>query len=388
MNTPQQAPTFEQLQESLQTAINHPNDTGWMIYRYLKENLPTLSSEAARTLLATYTKLQLTTPSMLHSCILMIALKMSEKYNDFRLDSFLKIWGYPQKLRDEDKQKQVGKDGRTYLSLQERTERAVQSYLLHCPTRPDNNSNQTNSQEINTLGIDVPIRTMMAVKVFTTERNGRKLNSVKLIGADGQEMIAEQHQFPCKPWEIVGRMFDVLTRVSKNDNVRVQEMVVSQKSVGEVFPLTAGYIDRYDGQHNHYHVFDNMSRHFVAENPRVKPVVGAFVEFAPIIPAQDKFKVAVVTKVLSMPEGLNSFGVYEANVSYINKEKGYFYYKITSEIKPTPEGELTNEGSAQLSLIPNSVGEIQVGTKIQLVLFLARGKDGKKRNHVAKVIGC
>lgn len=372
MNTTQQVPTFEQLQESLETAINHPSDTGWMIYRYVKGNLSSLSSQEARTLLATYTKMHISAPSILHSCILMLALKMTDKYVDFRLPSFLKIWGYPQNLREEDKQKQVGKDGKSYLSLKERTERCLQSYLLH------------HSEERVEKGAE-SIRTMMAIKVFTTERNGRKLNSVKLIGADGQEMIAEQHQFPCKPWEIVGNMFDVLQRVSKNDNVRVQEMVLSQKHIGDVFSLETGYIDRYDAQHRHYHVFDNQSRHFVAENPKQRLKTGDFVEFAPIIPAQDKFKSAVVTKTLSEDEGVKSFGLYNAIVSYINKEKGYFYYKIISEIRPTTEGDVTVEGSAQISLFPSEMSDAKVGMQIHILMFLTRGKDGKKHNHVAKI---
>ena len=82
-------------------------------------------------------------------------------------------------------------------------------------------------------------------------------------------------------------------------------------------------------------------------------------------------------------EGRQSFGTYTADITYINKEKDYFCYRIKSDIPVTPEGEVTAEGSARLSLFADSVS---VGETVRLVLFLKRGKDRKKRNFVVEVM--
>ena len=41
--------TFDDLQESLMNAKSHPRETGWDIYRYMKENIETMNSMEART---------------------------------------------------------------------------------------------------------------------------------------------------------------------------------------------------------------------------------------------------------------------------------------------------------------------------------------------------
>ena len=116
--------TWEQLMESVNSGAQHPEDTQWTVFRYLKKNYKTIGSVEARTLLVIYTKLRSQRPSLINSCMLGLALKISEVYSDFRLPQFLQVWGYDACLREEDRQPQTGKDGRRYLSLQERVERA------------------------------------------------------------------------------------------------------------------------------------------------------------------------------------------------------------------------------------------------------------------------
>lgn len=372
-------PTWDELLASMNTVTQHPSDTAWAIYRYLNANLETLSSQEARTLLASYMKIPLQRPSLLHSCILGVAVKMTERYADFRFPQFLTAWGYDRNLRAEDRQKQTGKDGRTYLSLQERTERAAKSYALHhAEQRQDVAAVISEGQEIS------GITPMIATKMYETERNGRRMKSVKLIAGDGKELLADSHQFKCKPWEIVGNVFDVLTRTSAEGNMRVAEIAASQKPVSELFPPVVGYVDRFDSQHQHYHIFDSLSRHFVAEAPKLRPNVGNYVMFSPVIPAQDKFKSAIIINGISLDEGRKAFGIYDAVVKYVNTEKGYFYYQITSAIPSTPEGTITQEGSAQLSLLNGA--PLNVGQPLRLIMFLKRGKDGTKRNAVVEIL--
>ncbi|MDE6151431.1 MAG: hypothetical protein K2G12_05535 [Prevotella sp.] len=278
-------PTWEGLIESMSTSAQHPNDTAWNIYRYLSAHYKDISSEEARTLLAAYMKIPLVHPSLLHSCILGVALKMAKIHDDFRLPAFLERWGFPANLRREDMQWRTGNNGRTYPSLKEQTERAVREY--------------------------------------------RQVHIDK-----------------------------------------------AQKVIG--------YVSRYDPKHRHYHIFDPLSRHFVAIDPKSPPAVGEYVRFAPVIPEKGNFKTAVALSPESHKEGQQAFGITKAVVKFINSEKGYLGYEIVSSIVPTAEGEATTEGYASLSLAANAT--LSVGQEIGLILFLKRGKDGKKRNYVAEMI--
>ncbi len=373
MSEQKHIPTWDELMESINSVGEHPLDTGWSIYRYLNANYKTLGSKESRSLLAIYMKIPQALPSLLHSCMLNVSVKMSELYPDFNFAAFLQMCHYPQNLRPEDMEKQKGSDGRTYSSLKEKIEKALASYKLHNP--------ESRTEE------DETIVSMYAVKLFETERDGRKLRSVKLVASDGMELLADSHLFSCKPWEIVGKLYDVLIRTSKEGNRRASEIVVSNKKMSDVFETVVGYVDRYDAANGQYHIFDNQSRHFVAEKPVIKPIVGSFVNFAPIIPNQDKFKSAYIYNNVDEAKGLESFGTYDAVVKYVNEEKGYFYYQLLKMPAETPEGEYTNEGSAQLSLVNvNGGSNLKVGMNIQIMLFLARGSDKKKHNRVVKII--
>ncbi|MCM1079429.1 MAG: hypothetical protein NC344_10625 [Bacteroidales bacterium] len=278
-------PTWEELLESMATSLKHPTDTAWNIYRYLTAHYKELSSEEARTLLASYMKIPLVHPSLLHSCILGTAIKMSLVHEDFNLPAFLKLWGFPANLRSEDLQWRKDNYGHTFPSLKERTDRAIREY--------------------NQKHIDI---------------------SKKIIG----------------------------------------------------------YVDRYDAKHSHYHIFDQMSRHFVAIAPKTPPTVGEYVWFAPVIPEKGNFKTAVALTPIDHKDGQRIFGIMKARVQYVNNEKEYFGYEILSPIPSTPEGIITKEGYGKLSLA--GTAGLSANQEIGIILFLTRGKEGKKRNHIAEII--
>ena len=374
MNDQQTIDSWDELLAALETAVSHPLDTAWCVFRYLQKHYKEMGSQQVRTLLAAYMKMPVERPSLIHSCMLGMAVKISEKYMDFRFPQFLDLWGYDKNLRDEDCQRQTGKDGRAYLSLKEKVDRRLQSYLLH---------HQDEAQQ----NID-GIRSMFAVKVFESIVNGRKRYFAKLVAADGMEIVADSHLFPCKPWEIQGRLYDVSLRKSKQGNERAVEVVLSKKGVEEVFPTLVGYVDGVDEGHGHYHIYDPLSRHFVAEKPKMMIKTGDFVTFSPIIPAEDKFKSAAVINVMPHDEGLTTFGTFQAVVTYVNPTDGYLRYRITSPIPETPEGVMTAEGFASLVYVKEDElrKSLKVGDNIRLLLFLKRGKDKVKRNHVAEVI--
>ena len=374
MNDQQTIDSWDELLAALETAVSHPLDTAWCVFRYLQKHYKEMGSQQVRTLLAAYMKMPVERPSLIHSCMLGMAVKISEKYMDFRFPQFLDLWGYDKNLRDEDCQRQTGKDGRAYLSLKEKVDRRLQSYLLH---------HQDEAQQ----NID-GIRSMFAVKVFESIVNGRKRYFAKLVAADGMEIVADSHLFPCKPWEIQGRLYDVSLRKSKQGNERAVEVVLSKKGVEEVFPTLVGYVDGVDEGHGHYHIYDPLSRHFVAEKPKMMIKTGDFVTFSPIIPAENKFKSAAVISVMPHDEGLTTFGTFQAVVTYVNPTDGYLRYRITSPIPETPEGVMTAEGFASLVYVKEDElrKSLKVGDNIRLLLFLKRGKDKVKRNHVAEVI--
>ena len=370
-----QSVTWDELLDSIATGAAHPDDTNWKIYRYLQNNYKTIGSVTARTLLAAYMKLHVKRMSLVDSCMLGMAVKISETYGDFKLSKFLEAWGYDSCLRAQDLQRQTGKDGRQYLSLKERVERALQSYRLHHP------------EECN--GECEGIVSMYAAKVFEKEINGRKLRYVKLVATNGSELIADSHQFPCRPWEISGRLFDVLTRVSKQGNERVSEIVVSAKRVDEVFSAEVGFVEFIDESHGHIHVYDSQSRHFVADksaHTALKISVGNYVRFCPIIANGDHFKSAAIVSVMDKYEGRKAFGIYEAKVEYANVKDRYIRYSLESAIRYTPEGNIIKAGFASTANLPEDVrnGMVQ-GSHVRLILFLKRGKDGMKHNYVADI---
>ena len=367
--------TWDELLESIATGAAHPDDTNWKIFRYLQNNYKTMGAVTARTLLAAYMKLHVKRMSLIDSCMLGMAVNISETYSDFKLPKFLEAWGYDQFLRPQDLQRQTGKDGRQYLSLKERVERALQSYRLHHPEESD--------------GECEGVVSMYAAKVFEKEKDGRKRRYVKLVATNGSELIADSHQFPCRPWEISGRMFDVLTRVSKQGNERVSDIVASRKHVDEVFSVEVGFVEFIDESHGHIHVYDSQSRHFVADKSAcsaLKISVGNYVRFCPIIANGDHFKSAAILNVMDKYEGRKAFGIYEAKVEYANVKDRYIRYSIESAIRYTPEGNIIKAGFASTANLPEDVrnGMVQ-GSHVHLVLFLKRGKDGMKHNYVAEV---
>lgn len=380
--------TWDELLESISTGGAHAEETNWKIFRYLQQNYKTMGSVMARTLLAAYMKLHMKRMSLVDSCMLGMAVKISETYSDFHFPKFLEAWGYDSCLRPQDLRRETGKDGRQYLSLKERVERTLQAYLLH---HPEERSGDVEG-----------VVSMYAVKVFEKEANGRKRRYVKLVAANGTELIADSHQFPCRPWEICGRMFDVLTRVSAKGNERAADIVVSRKRVDEVFPVEVGYVDFVDESHGHIHVYDSQSRHFVAERENVNiggigaplktptskfPIPqSSFVRFCPIIVNGDRFKSAAIISIMDKYEGRKVFGVYEAKVDYANVKDKYFRYSIESTIRYTPEGDIIKGGFASTAALADDVrNSIVAGSHVRMILFLKRGKDGMKHNYVAEI---
>lgn len=100
---------------------------GWIIYRYLKDNIQTLTSIQARSILRDYIQLTNSRPSNLHSQILNFALNYSKRDAAFKLIPFLKLWG-PQYITNGDFRDSIAQDGKTIPSLMKRISREVAKY--------------------------------------------------------------------------------------------------------------------------------------------------------------------------------------------------------------------------------------------------------------------
>lgn len=364
--------SWQQLLASLNDVAVQPKDKAWDICRYMQAHVGTaeLDSENARTLLLCYMQLPLQHPSLVHSLMLGVAVKMSESYADFRFVQFLNLW-HVSNLRTEDKQPQAGKDGRTYSSL---LEKVTKAYIRYKMTHPEEHLDDAFRALINAEAMRLgykPAMHMIAVKMFETQREGRKLRSVKLVSAKGDELLADWHAFNAKPFEIVGRMYLCVPRQGKTGALRAEHIVPSQQAMSSVFPVAVGYVDRYDAEHQHYHIYDVQSRHFVAERPALRLQVGNYVLFCPVIPQVDKFKSAIVQQVMDKYKGREQFGARSAVVQFVNTEKNYLKYR-------TEDGD---EGFCSLQVCPKDVKQ---GDNLRLILFLKRGKDLEKRPYVAE----
>lgn len=371
-----QALTFDELIALLHSGTARPDEMGWDIYRYLSANLgkEELSSEEARRLLLIYMKLPLQRPSLLHSMMLSVALKMSELYPDFKLPGFLHMWDLHH-LRPEDSEQQKGENGRLYSSL---TERLVRSTLRYLTLHPDEECEAAQSELIDSeaqrMGF-LPIQQMVAVKMHESMSGQRKMRFVKLVGPQGEELSADWHLFHAKPWEIVGRMYHVLSRRSaETGKLRVDTIAPSSHPIEEIFGRRIGFVDHYDEAHKHYHLFTPDSLHLVAESPRIRPTVGGYVWLSPIIPAKDKFKSAIILRNEAQEAGRKAFGLAPATVTFINQEKNFFAFQTT-------DGR-TGFGDLTLSPTPLSIGQ-----QLSLILYLRRpSKEGEKRLHVGEVV--
>lgn len=399
--------TWDSLMTSIDEAKSNPQDTAWNIYFYLKDHISAdadpLTSEQARALLAVYMKMvgsgtAVRVPSKLHSCFLSIAVKMADAYPDFRFPAFLTMWG-AENVRPEDMQRVQSADGHAFASLMERVTKAYLKYtLLHQNEHTTDAFRRIIGTEAVRMGYQ-PMKYMLATKMFESEHNGRKMRSVKMIDSEGIEVLADFHLFSMKPWEIVGRMYAVFTRVSKEEkdamgnvvrggNLRVSDIAPATKPVTDYFPTVMGYVDNVDSQYGHIHVFDAASRHFVADAKscavRVKP--GMFVSFSPVIPKYDKFKSALIHQAFPDAEGAERFGFHEAKVTYVDVAKGFAAWELTDGTQIQEMG--VPSPSFTKGYIHAKDGEPlpAVGTRLHLTVFLKRGKDKQKYPHVVRVM--
>ena len=102
---------------------------GWIIFRYLRDKMNSLTSVQFRTGLKDYLDLKEHCSDNLHKQILNLALNYSKQDTNFRFASFFKIWG-PDKIDIEAFQESYDREGKKISPLMSRVAREVVKYPI------------------------------------------------------------------------------------------------------------------------------------------------------------------------------------------------------------------------------------------------------------------
>lgn len=385
---------------------------GWEIVKQVNELLNSIGSGipsqdtsiSARRLLAQYLKLNTSKPSRLHSAILSCAVKMAPLFPDFHFVPLLDLWGL-QYLRPEDSEGHTSDDGKRFPSL---VERMIKAYAYSLLFHPDEHLSTELELRLKSaiqqkgyiaaeLDGNIRVTTIaIATRLITKEVRNRKMTFVALLMPDGKEMITEVHtitQYQRMRYDdIPNKTFRILPRHSDKGNVRIEAAYPCNVNVEEYFQTCVGYVEHIDNVHKHIHIFDNHSRHFVSlytGNTNIS--VGSYVKFIPVIPQESNFKTAIITSVLN--DGPEEFGYRNVTVTFANEEQGFCSWELLADA----DGEVHPiiETGANETQEPATKGYINKalcdhigrplpgkGERLQIITFLKRGKDRKKRPFV------
>ena len=416
------------------------NDYAWIIAKALIHEQEQMGSVECRQLLADYFQLSVERPSRLHSAILSAAVKVANTYPEFRFLSFLRMWGL-QNLRAEDYELQrqnatppgsLAPVVKTFPSLAERVAKAVGLSLIlrpeDMPVASGDDDDFTSVIAALLTRYGYSIRPMIVTRINeAANKDGRKFIFVTLTSADGIEVETVAHNLQASPlhplpegkrhFANIGQLYHVLVR-AKGFTIREEPQSIlmnadsdpskpltfvrayeSQQRAAAYFPTAIGYVEAIDANHGHMHVYDQYSRHFVARVQRFsREQEGDFVHFLPVIPAQSKFKTAILLATLS-PNSPEVQGILrDIRITTVNREKGYAAWELMDRQQPIAEllspyqlsqGEQSPgfiNGYLFLSIVPeDSSQSITEGSTYKALIYLKRGKDRQKRPFVARL---
>lgn len=78
-------------------------------------------------------------------------------------------------------------------------------------------------------------------------------------------------------------------------------------------------------------------------------------------------------------------------MTQINRKEGYIGYRLLGFPPATAEGEYSKDGYASLRLVVDvngkpASGSLRKGQRVRMLLYLTRGKDALKHNHIEKIL--
>lgn len=387
------------------------DDYAWTIVKVLLSNAESVDPKRARQLLADCMRLPYQRPSKLHSALLSAGIKVSEQTNDLHFIPFLNIWNL-RNFRSEDHERQANnrEPSHPFPSL---ADRGVRRYALSRLLRPEEQLPEEQlaiiKPELEKSGY-LPMQQMLVTRLKSAmSKEGRKLLFVTLTSADGTEVECVSSQLKPNPLRVdvrsvrhyvnIGQLYDVIPRMTQKkmddgvgETMSIVGAFLSAKRAEEVFDVETGYVEAIDAQHEHIHVYDRHSRHFVAHVLRFsREQVGDFVQFIPVVPKTSKFKTAIITKKTTTPQPSADGIVRTIRITDINEERHFASWQLVDATTPIAEllsplqisqGETSPSfTSGYLSLTM----PLTVGGTYNAVVYLRRGKDGQKRPYVARV---
>lgn len=418
-----EASDYETLRKQYAELLPVPMDVrqqyGWTLLRFLNNAIKEGKSVESRRILTDYVKnvfyhgadriaitddKRMGLSPKLHSAILSSATKMAISFPDFHFVPFLKLWDIAN-LQPDDYQPFVDESGKHFPSLVQKLHKAVgYSKLFH----PDESSDAISLPVLPDAPLYAVVK-MLVSHISVSDVKGRKMTFAHLISVGGTVLTTEVHaltSFSKTHYsDLPGLLFDVLLR--KTDKVHVETAKLNSEgrepgNADSVFTPAVGYVEHIDLQHNHIHIYDNHSRHFVAVNSHLRPQVGQYVLFTPIIPKDNPFKSAIIRTVYSSEDGKAAFSYRTAKITYTDTVKGFCAWELQPEsdgtVRPivetigtlaapqqAPSQDDTTKGYLSQQLLQSKGNTLPaVGTIIHIIVFLKRGKDGTKRPYVVE----
>lgn len=370
-----------------------------------------MSPQLARQLLADYFKLDIDHPSKTHTDILRAALVLQRATHDFHFVPFLLLWNLDN-LRESDFTPHFTSEGDIIPSMSMRIAHAYAHSLL---LRPDEQLPESQLRHIfpdlrsHGLGIST-----FVVTNLRTDRGNPQRTLATLVDSQGREFSLSTEYLTLHPLIAksgqthqvrIGELYDCVFRFrdvkpsamyDNRGNVKPKSLMLdygylSTKSIADVFATTVGYVQYIDLAHGHIHVYDSSSRHFVARMDGIDCAAGDFFVFVPVVPLQNRFKSAILLRRLQYEQGAEAFGQRQIQITNIDSERNQARWILLDPANPIVEagtsspafvdGVLWLDQFEQQGLNIPSVGAIYAA-----VVFLKRGKDGRKYPFLASLI--
>ena len=380
----------------------------WVIVKSIQAHIAELGSVTCRQLLADYLLLPLPCPSRLHSAILSVATQMANTFPDFHFVTFLNRWEV-QNIRPEDYE-QPTIEGNTYPSL---AERLIRAYLHALLLRPEETLPSTPVLDslLRQHQYLLP-RPMLVTRIKEAKgQDNRRYHFVTLDSPEGLQVECESHTLKPHPlhpvpegkrhWVNIGQIYDVVLRqkkktaTSSQPTFAVQQAYISPVHTATIFPTAVGFIEHIDTTHNHIHIYDSQSRHFVASVQRYSyHKAGDFVRFIPVTPLNTRFKTAIITSAATAAD----FPLREIRITAVHPDKNYAVWQLSSPddtitelLSPlqTRNGEISPSFTSGAlftdRLMQPEASMPTVGQSLKAIIFLKRGKDGQKHPFVPLV---
>lgn len=360
-----------------------------------------VSPDLARRLLADYFGLNIDHPSLTHRAILRAALALHRVTSDFHLVPFLRLWDLSN-LREQDYMTSIDADGSILPSL---CVRVAYAYIAALALRPDevlaDDELQPLLPVIQAHGLSV--QTLILTQVRHNHLRHSGLPVAKLVSADGREFMLPATKLSANPCLVtdqqafrlrVGDLYDCVVRCEDQaagaggqKGFLCSYGYHSRRTLTDVFPIVAGYVQHIDSGHGHIHIYDAGSRHFVARLADTACSVGDFVLFAPVVPLHDRFKSAFLHQVLPPHEGRAAFGLRQIRICGIDSTRRSALWTLMDSAHPVVETDTSApacvEGMVWLDVFEQcGIPYPKMGDLYEAVIFLKRGKDGIKRPYV------